>query len=155
MDRDRQRLLNELRSYTPPPAESPRLDGRIDVFRQLLEIMPPKVHNYAALSALSMFCLTIGVLLLGLALFGSMAVLMVPIEPGPHATFLSDQLTIRTETLVLLGMSAIIGFWLIIDSQVIQLFLDLQANADRQSFALHGIFHLLLAEREDGAHDHT
>lgn len=152
MDSDTQRLIEEMRRV-PAPTGGPRA-GRLALLQRLIEADPPRLHGYGAIDILATFSTIAGVTVMLIGLIG-----LAMAAAGPMPTMESGQPGLVPELrgwmdAISLASAAVplcfTGFGLILSGQWMRLWMDLQQNADRQSFALHGIFQLLLAQRKDG-----
>lgn len=138
--------LNEIKNYKPAPLQ---LNNRIDVLLKMLERKPPTYKAYPALGFSAAVVIGAGYFSLAAGLIGFLVALFLPID-------LTSGL-IGMEAILIKSLSAfgsclvfISGISLVANGETLRLFMDLQENADRQSIALHGIFHLLLMEQKKG-----
>lgn len=171
MDADRDHILSELRRYAAAP-ETPRprkARTRADILSALIERDPPTRHGYPMLSLVLILAYAIGVgmLLIGLTMLviastsptTSEYYQSLPSDGAPKPPNMPLRPLIDFENRLAVGSSAVAcivaGVYMLINAQGLQLMLDVQGNLDRQAFALHGVFFLLLSERKESSDEHT
>lgn len=148
---EEERLLQEIEwAKDHPPVKAPTWSSpRINVLHRLIEADPPSHHNYRALSAIISILIGGGtaLVILGAVGFCASAVNLDAarsLESGgpPTTAFI-----LRFAGGISAAFAAFAGFMMIVAGQWLNLFIDLQRNSDRQSFALHALFQIALADR--------
>jgi hypothetical protein len=144
---EEERLLQEIQWARDHP---PTQQGKpVDALRRLVEADPPTHHSYQALSAIISILMVGGTMLISLGALGFCGALAgldaaTSIESGGPPTI---AFILRFAGGILAAFVALAGFMMIVSGQWLKLFIDLQQNSDRQSFALHALFQLALADR--------
>lgn len=152
---NKESLLREMRGLYKPNG------SRIAILKQLMENDPPQVQTYRWLTMLAICLSIIGVLLIIAGMFGTGYVYLFSGNTGiyfwPHSQEsggpgYSTQPLDTFEQSIWLALSIgtfLTGFMAMVQSETIKLFIDLQRNSDRQSVALHAIFHALIEQRKE------
>lgn len=138
-------LLDEMRNFKPIPA-AVNAEQRVNVLRQMMEENPPSYQSYPTLAFFSLLIMIFGAFLIFCGLVGFGIVMMLVSEVNGIAAFVADMTLL---VLMIVSIAAIVsGLQMVSVAEQTKLFIDLQENADRQSIALHGIFHLLMLSNE-------
>ena len=154
-------LLDEMRNFKTSP-QVVKIDQRINTLLRMLEQNPPTHQAYPALAVISFVLMILGVFAMLGGLVGFISVVTSPTQevyyqslpsdggPGP-ANRTAPPMPDNTRLFVMTAsVSAfVIGFFMVAMAELLKLFIDLQENADRQSIALHSLFHLQLLNYQD------
>ena len=153
-------LLDEIQKFKSTP-EVIKIDQRVNTLRRMLEENPPSYQSYPALVLISALLMIFGALSMVGGLVGFGIVITSPTQeayyqslpsdggPGPASKTtapMSDNT--RLFVMTVSASATVIGFLMVVMAQLLKLFIDLQENADRQSIALHGLFHLQMLNNE-------
>jgi hypothetical protein len=140
MNAERRAILKEIRERADHPNEL--VNDRVDSISLEIENNPPTSHHYLTLGAVAYGLIAAGIVLIAAGVFGVGAI-STPNGSNPVA---DEQLRLVVGAALVIGI--VFGLMLISYGQLMKLLLDLQENADRQSFILHGIY-FLLRDRKD------